>query len=317
MAMNRIQFQQGLSLSEFFKRYGTESRCEEALEEARWPTGFICTKCTSTGYCIVNDEGRKTYQCNHCHTQTTLKAGTIFHASKLPLRTWFQAMFLMSQSKNAIAALELKRNLGVCYRTAWRVKHKLMQVMAEREAGKVLEGRVEADDAYLGGEREGKRGRGSENKIPFIAAVQTDAQGHPLRVGLSRVKTFSLTKVQAWASRALAPSTVVVSDGLACFTAVTAAGCVHEQNIVGAGRKSTDRPCFNWVNTVLGNLKTALSGTYHAFDFAKYADRYLAQFQYRFNRRFDLKSILPRLLHAAATTGARTEAYLRMAEVHR
>ena len=126
------------------------------------------------------------------------RRGTIFHASKLPLRTWFQAMFLMSQSKNAIAALELKRNLGVCYRTVWLVKHKLMQVMAEREAGKVLEGRVEADDAYLGGEREGKRGRGSENKIPFIAAVQTDAQGHPLRVGLSRVKTFSLTEVQAW-----------------------------------------------------------------------------------------------------------------------
>ena len=207
------------------------------------------------------------------------RRGTIFHASKLPLRTWFQAMFLMSQSKNAIAALELKRNLGVCYRTVWLVKHKLMQVMAEREAGKVLEGRVEADDAYLGGEREGKRGRGSENKIPFIAAVQTDAQGHPLRVGLSRVKTFSLTEVQAWASRALAPSTVVVSDGLACFTAVTAAGCVRELNIVGAGRKSTDMPCFNWVNTVLGNLKTALSGTYHAFDFAKYADRYLAEFQ--------------------------------------
>ena len=95
-------------------------------------------------------------------------------ATKLPLRKWFLSMYLMTQSKNAISSLELKRQLGVSYKTAWMMKHKLLEVMVQREAPRTLEGRVEIDDAYLGGERTGgKRGRGSENKVPFVAAVET------------------------------------------------------------------------------------------------------------------------------------------------
>ena len=265
----------------------------------------------------MNAHGRKTYQCHHCHHQSTLKAGTIFHASKLPMVRWFQAMYLMSQSKNNISGLELKRQLGVCYRTAWLVKHKLMQVMREREADGVLSGRVIADDAYLGGERRGKRGRGSENKAPFIAAVEVDAADRPVRVRFDRVEGFCSEAVSAWARQHLAPQSSVVSDGPACFAAVATAGCQHEPQVVGATRRSTDMPCFNWVNTLLGNLKTALSGTYHAFNFAKYADRYLAEHQYGFNRRVNLKTMPPRLLRAAATTGSRPETWLRMAELHR
>jgi hypothetical protein len=317
MAMNRIQFQPGLSLTQFLEQYGTEERCEQALEQARWPEGYRCEHCASTHYCIVNANGRKTYQYHRCHHQSTLKAGTIFHASKLPLVRWFQAMYLMSQSKNNISGLELKRQLGVCYRTAWLVKHKLMQVMREREADCVLGGRVIADDAYLGGERRGKRGRGSENKVPFIAAIEVDAADRPLRVRFDRVEGFCSEAVSAWAKQHLAPQSTVISDGLACFAAVTTAGCHHEPQVVGATRRSTDMPCFSWVNTLLGNLKTALSGTYHAFNFRKYADRYLAEYQYRFNRRVNLKAMLPRLLRAAATTGSHPETWLRMAELHR
>jgi hypothetical protein len=86
---------------------------------------------------------------------------------------------------------------------------------------------------------------------------------------------------------------------------------------VGTTHCSTDMPCFSWVNTLPGNLKTALSGTYHAFNFRKYAYRYLAEYQHRFNRRVNLKTMLSRLLRAAATTGSRTETWLRMAELHR
>ena len=178
-------------------------------------------------------------------------------------------------------------------------------------------GGVITDDAYLGGERRGKRGRGSENKVPFIAAIEVDAADRPLRVRFDRVEGFCSEAVSTWAKQHLAPQSNVISDGLACFAAVTAAGCYHEPQVVGTTRRSTDMPCFSWVNTLLGNLKTALSGTYHAFNFAKYADRYLAEYQYRFNRRVNLKAMLPRLLRAAATTGSRPEAWLRMAELHR
>ena len=168
MAMNLIQFQPGMSLSELFEQYGTEPQCEHALEQARWPEDFHCPHRGTAEHSHFYVEDTRYWQCSRCRTQTSLRAGTIFHGSKLLLRTWFQAMFLISQSKNSISALELKRQLGVAYPTAWRVKHKLMQVMAGREAGQVLRGEVVMDDAYLGGERRGKAGRGSENKVPFV-----------------------------------------------------------------------------------------------------------------------------------------------------
>ena len=314
MAMNPIQFQPGMSLSELFEQYGTEPQCEHALETARWPEGFHCPHCGGTDHSHFYVEDTRYWQCRACRTQTSLRAGTIFHGSKLPLRTWFQAMFLISQSKNSIAALELRRQLGVSYPAAWRVKHKLMQVMAEREAGRVLQGDVVMDDAYLGGECRGKAGRGSENKVPFVAAIQLSAEGHPQVARFDPVTGFTKEDIGHWAKRYLGTSTRVLSDGLNCFPGVEQAGAVHVPEVVGTGRRSTDMPCFTWINTVLGNVKTALAGTYHAFNFRKYAHRYLAECQYRFNRRFDLKALLPRMVRAAATTGPRTEAWLRVAE---
>lgn len=130
-----------------------------------------------------------------------MNEGTIFQSTKLPLTKWFQAMLLMTQSKNNISALELRRLLGVSYPAAWRVKHKLMQVMYERELTTVLSGRVEADDAYLGGELQGgKAGRGSENKIPFIAAVQTNSSGNPIYAVFRQVKRFSIEEIKTWAN---------------------------------------------------------------------------------------------------------------------
>ena len=224
-------------------------------------------------------------------------------------------MYFLSQTKNNVSILELKRLVGLSYPAAWRLKHKLMQVMFERESTTRLSGRFEIDDAYLGGEHPGgKAGRGSENKVPFIAAVQTNTQNHPLYAVFTRVKTFSHDEVARWAMDSLAPATTVVSDGLWCFQSVTAAGCTQQREVVGQGRRSTDMDCFTWVNTILGNMKTAMAGTYHAFDFVKYAHRYLGEYQYRFNRRFDLAQLLPRMITAAAHTGKRTERWLRLAE---
>lgn len=311
MAQNRIQFQKSLCLPDFLRDYGTEDQCAQALEKMRWPQGFVCPNCSSPRYGLVWHDKVKTFQCKSCHCQTTLTGGTIFHSTKLPLTTWFQAMYFLTQTKNNVSALELTRLLGVCYRTAWRTKHKLMQVMCEREQATILSGRVEVDDAYLGGKHPGKAGRGSENKIPFVAAVETNDQGHPKRAVFSPVKAFSSAEIANWACTSLSASALVISDGLACFRAVVASGCSHAYEVVGNDRKSTEMGCFYWVNTVLSNVKTAIEGTYHSFDFSKYIKRYLAEVQYRFNRRFDLRSILPRLLFAGVKIGKRTEAWLR------
>lgn len=311
---NKIQLQKGISLDDFYAQYGSETLCEEAVKKFRWPEGFKCPKCGSKRHSSYR-RGVKIFQCSECRKQTTLTEGTIFHSTKLPLRKWFQAMYFLTQTKNNVSILELRRTLGINYKAAWRVKHKLMQVMCEREKSTKLSGRVETDDSYLGGELEGgKRGRGSENKISFVAAVQTNSQNNPIYAVFSPVKAFSQEEIGKWAKERLVPGTTVVSDGLSCFTAVKEAGCSHEQHVVGKGRKSTKMECFTWVNTILGNLKTAITGTYHAFDFEKYPDRYLGEYQYRFNRRFDLREMLSRLIFAAVHTGSRTESWLRLAE---
>ena len=156
----------------------------------------------------------------------------------------------------------------------------------------------------------GKTGRGSENKVPFVAAVQTTPDGQPQFVCL-RQQPFTHEEVAVFAARSIAPSATVVSDGLWCFGAVQIVGAAHERVVTGGGKASSELPQFRAVNTVLGNLKRALGGTYHAFDFAKYAHRYLAEAQYRFNRRFNLRSILLRLLRAASLTTPTPAASIR------
>jgi hypothetical protein len=246
--------------------------------------------------------------------QTSLIAGTVFQSAHLALTLWFLAIYLIGEAKTGLSALALKRHLGVSYPTAWLIQHKLMQTMTERDARYTLGGEILVDDAYLGGERVGgKAGRGSENKVPFVAAVSLDPEGHPLHTKMIPVPGFTCAALTGWAKAALAPGSRVHSDGLARFAGVIAAGCQHHAIIIGP-RKPKEVPELGWLNTILGNLKTGFGGAYHAFKFAKYGTRYLAAFAYRFNRRFHLDTLPNRLLVAAATIGPRPARWLRQAE---
>ena len=317
MRMNRVQFQPGLSMPEFFERYGAEARCQAALQAARWPEGFVCPKCGGAARTNFVRAGLPYWQCGACAHQCSLISGTVFESSKLGLSRWFLAMQLLTQSKNNVSALELMRQLGVSYRTAWLIKHKIMESMRMREDRRELDGRVEIDDAYLGGELSGgTAGRGSENKVPVVAAVQTTASGQPV-VACLRQQPHTIKEVAVFAAQHLAPSATVVSDGLWCFRGIEIVGAEHERVVTGGGKACVKLPQLKAINTLLGNLKTAIGGTYHAFNFAKYAHRYLAEFQYRFSRRFELRSILPRLLAALAAAPACPDWRLRGAEVSR
>ena len=314
MARNSVQFQKGLSEAKFEELYGTETKCRQALFSWRWPEGFSCPACGGWRYCVVHQEGRELCQCNACRTQTSLISGTIFASTKLPLTIWFRAMYHMTQSKQGISRIELMRRLGVSYNTAWKIHHKLAQVMLEREAKKPLEGRVEADDAYLGGERNGgKRGRGSPGKMPIVAAVETTKDGKPHRIKLRRVKRFSKNHIEGLARRIIAKGSKVVTDGLGCFRGFAAAGCEHEAIPTGSGRKAARHSAIANVNTALGNIKSALTGTFRRVS-KKHAPRSLAEFAYRYNRRYDIASMIPRLGWVAARTLPMPYRLLKLAE---
>ena len=261
MAFNRIQFQHGMSIPEFLRSFGTEAQCAEAVKAARWPGGFHCPRCLSDAHYVVGHGARNLFQCNECRHQTSLTAGSLMEHTKLPLTTWFLAIYLVSQAKTGLSSLALKRQLGVSYPTAWLMHQKINRAMAEQDSRHRLDGAVQLDDAYLGGERAGgKTGRGSENKVPFVAAVSLSEQGHPMHLKLSLVSGFTLEAIGKWAKVNLAPGSRVISDGLGCFAAVASAGCVHMPMVVGAF-KPRDLPEFKWVNTVLGNLTTRPRGT--------------------------------------------------------
>ena len=316
MARSAIQFQKGLSLSEFQRLYGTEEQCEAALEKARWPDGFRCPRCGCQDHGLVYGRRLRRYQCRSCGHQATLTAGTIMQATKLPLTTWFQAFYLIGQAKTGISSLELSRHLGVKYDTAWLLHNKILRAMSEREAAYVLRGKIQMDDAYLGGERPGgKSGRGSENKIPIVAAVSLSETGHPIHAKITLVAGFSSEAVGAWARENQAPGSAGLFDGLACFRSVTTAGCSHEAIVTG-GKHPNDLPQFRWINTLLGNLKTSFSGTFHAFNFDKYARRYLGGYCFRFNRRFSLAAMTERIANAVCCCMPCTERDLRVAEAY-
>jgi len=263
MAMNRIQFQPGLSMPEFAQRLGSESPCAAALETARWPNGLSCPRCGGAAHGVLRGERCKVFQCQACRHQASLIAGTVFQGTQRPLSVCFLAIYLISQAKTGLSALALalKRHLGVSDPTAWLIHHKRMRAMEQRDERYGLEGQVQVDDAYLGGERTGgKAGRGSENQVPFVAA-----------------------------------------------------GCVHQPTVV-AGRKPNDLPEFKWVNTVLGNLKTRFSGCDHALAFRKVGGEYLAAFAYRFNRRFDRRTLNERLLVTALACPPQPRRSMRAAD---
>src|SRR5215212_9719826 len=204
---------EGLSEAEFRERFGTEEACRRALFEMRWPEGLACPACGGRSFYEL--KGRKLFQCNRCKRQVRLTAGTVFQDTKLPLTTWFSAIYHLTQSKGGISSVELGRRLGVKQGTAWLMKHKLMRAMAAREAVK-----------------------------PKLS------------------------------KRDLAPGTNVISDGLSCWPAVEKAGCAHFPMATGSGKRAAGWAPFKWVNTTLGNIKTAIVGTYHHVS-AKHAQQYL------------------------------------------
>lgn len=312
MPKNKIQFQQGLSLPKFLNSYGTEKQCEKVLYSMRWPQGLVCPNCGDSNHYELKT--RKLYQCSTCKRQISLISGTIFEATKLQLTTWFLAIYLITQSKDGISSLNLARTLGVSANAALRMKHKLQHVMKLCDDSQALSKFVQIDDAYLGGKRKGgKRGRGAEGKTPFVAAIMTNDKGHPISMRFSVVAGFHKNDISNWAKKHLFPGTSVVSDGLNCFPAVKDAGCSHHAIVKGGGATSMEHSEFKWVDTMIGNVKNSIHGTYHAVS-RRHVPRYLAEFCFRFNRRFELGKMIKQLAQAAVSTLPMPQRILKQAE---
>ncbi len=148
MPRNRVQHQKGLSDDAFEQLYPDEEACRKAWFAWRWPEGFKCPRCAGSTYCEIR--GRQLLQCRQGRHQTSLIAGTVLQGTKLPMRVWFRALHLLAQGKKGLSNIEWGRRLGISTNAAWRVQHKLMPAMIERDRRYKLGAsgpRIEIDDA--------------------------------------------------------------------------------------------------------------------------------------------------------------------------
>lgn len=140
-----------MDLLELEKRFSTERKCEKFLKKKRWPDGVTCPKCGSKkNYWIKT---RRIWECKDCHYQFSVTTGTIFHRSRTPLKKWFLAIYLMCTFKKGVSAKQLERQLGVTYKTAWRMSHQIRKAMKHTNFEDKLGGVVEVDGAYSGGKK--------------------------------------------------------------------------------------------------------------------------------------------------------------------
>ncbi|MBW8010965.1 MAG: IS1595 family transposase [Chloroflexi bacterium] len=158
------------TIKDFQRDFTDDNTCLEWLKNYRWPNGIYCeNEGRITKHHLMNT--RKSYSCQECGNHVHPTAGTIYHKSTTPLTTWFYTAYLMAQTRGGISAKQIERETGVTYKTAWRICNRIRKMLDEDQDPFV--GTVEVDESYFGGKKKGgKRGRGSENKIPVVGMVQ-------------------------------------------------------------------------------------------------------------------------------------------------
>lgn len=299
---------QSMDFFQFQKRFATEPRCRAYLLKQRWSNGFICPRCGHYhGYFI---EGRASFQCQRCRYQASVTAGTIFHKTRTPLRKWFWMIYLLSQNKTGYSVLSLQKLLNIKhYRTAWLMAHKIRKALADRDAQYKLGGLIEMDDAYFG-ERQvsGKRGRGAEKKAKVIVAVKLDDWGeNPRFANMSIVEHIDKEQVSEVATNKIEEGSTVKTDGFPSYNILKEQGLFHQKQILQSPEDASK--FLPWVHILISNCKAVLRGTHHGVS-TKHLTRYLAEFCYRFNRRFWTKQLFERMITACLTTTTITLAEL-------
>lgn len=176
-----------MNLLEFQQQFNSEDACREYLEEMRWPEGRTCPHCGADKTYRFSDG--KLFKCGGCRKQFTVKVGTIFSDSKVPLSKWFSAIYLSTSLKKGISPMQLSRYIGVTQKTAWFMLQRIRYALGNSEGGDLLHNVVEVDETYVGGKRRGKRGRGAEGKTPVVGAVERNGRVVAKAVADTKVAT--------------------------------------------------------------------------------------------------------------------------------
>jgi transposase-like protein len=282
-----------VNLISLIEKYGNEEVCRKTLEGLKWPDGIKCPRCGSEK--ISHIHKRDQFDCDACRYQFSVTAGSIFHDSHLPLWKWFLTVYLMIESKKGMSANQLKRSLGVSYKTAWYLCHRIRKAIEEATGDKPkLDGIVEVDETYVGGKYDKRRKRGPYEKQPVIGLLQRDGtfeakaiptNGRKILVGVIKDRVCKTARV--------------MTDEYAGYKAINKEydheSVNHSKDEWVRGDVST-----NGVENAWSLFKRSIVGAFHHVS-EKHIDRYLSEFDWRFNGRnnaFLFRDTLMKLLNS-------------------
>jgi len=267
------------TLLEFERQFDSDEACRAYLVALRWPEGFRCPRCGHERSWLNR---RGLFECAACHRQTSVTAGTIFQDTRKPLTWWFRAMWYVTSQKIGVSALGLQRVLGLgSYETAWVWLHKLRRAMV-RPGRDRLQGVVEVDETYVGGEKPGKRGRGAAGKSLVVIAAEEDGAGIG-RIRLRRVIGHSGQSLQAAVQACVAPGSVVHTDGLTSYSGLSKLDYRHE--VIRKRSAEVGEDPLPRAHRIAALLKRWMLGTHQGAIQPSHLDYYLDEFTFRFNRR--------------------------------
>lgn len=267
------------NLREFDKIFKDDDACLNFLEQIRWKDGFECQACGGDKYWVQATGLRR---CRTCFFDNSVKVGSVYESSRLPLKTWFYAIWWMTSQKTGVSALNLQKNLGLgSYRTAWLLLHKIRNSMVHADRS-LLQGEVEVDEAFIGGFKSGKRGRGAEGKELVVIAAECSGKSRVGRIRIQRVPDATTENLETFVMANIKPGSTIHTDGWKSYSDVKLLGFKHLPK-----KSATVHPdeLLPRINTVTALLKRWLMGTLHGRLDPKHMDSYFEEFVFRFNRR--------------------------------
>jgi transposase-like protein len=265
------------NLIEMMEKFNSEDRCREYIESLRWPNGICCTRCGSTSVSRIHK--RHQYDCNDCRYQFSPMAGTVFHDTHLPLTKWFLAAYMMCESKKGVSANQVSRTLGIGYKAAWYLCHRIREAM-KSDTSEKLKGVIEADETFVGGKYDKRRKRTVYEKPCVVGVIQ---RGGPVRA--RKIISRGARAITAYLKESVEPGSYLMTDEYAGYRKAGQAynhqTVRHEKLQFVAGMAHT-----NSIENFWSLFKRGVVGQFHKVS-EKHLDRYLNEFTYRFNGRED------------------------------
>lgn len=284
------------SIRDFERDFPTDEACLEWLREYLYPNGIFCKNCNAvTKHHRVKT--RPSYSCQRCGRHEHPTAGTIFHRSRTPLRLWFRAIFLMAQTRCGISAKAIERDLGVTYKTAWRMFHEIRALLCEDVTD--LDGTVEVDETYVGGKPRNPIYGNRSRSVRDAMAKKVMVVGMVERGGRVRAVVNPPGPIAGNVVEHVLPSAMVFTDESPVYKRLTGEGYLHRRvhhtkKIYVFGDVHT-----NTIEGFWSLVKRSISGTYHNVS-EKYLQMYLDEFGFRYNHRMDVQPMFQTFLRQIA-----------------